>query len=256
MFEHGVEIIAADLAFWSLALKNPSYPISQLGALSLELSDKFRALAIMQLLSDGSSDLFLHNLIRSGRTRELYLQRLAAEGVKGEHHQVSGRHRPLVALIAAGDLERARTIAELSPAQYCEGHEYEDDYCYAQLLSHLLMANAVADARSNALIGQFEAWLDGESNVRLELCRALLQRDQAAFDEAFEGLLLDHESTIEADRARGQHEDDAARAEHLVMIEGLAMLRLAQRQGLQTADDYRYCPSLARAPMKVPFPGE
>jgi len=35
MFEHGVEIIAADLAFWSLALKNPSYTISQLAALSL-----------------------------------------------------------------------------------------------------------------------------------------------------------------------------------------------------------------------------
>ncbi|HET8934636.1 MAG TPA: Imm49 family immunity protein [Polyangiales bacterium] len=256
MFEHGVEIIAADLAFWSLALKNPSYPISQLGALSLELSDKFRALAIMQLLTEGSTDLFLHNLIRSGRTRELYLQRLAADGVSGQHHQASGRYRPLISLIAAGDIERARHISELSPSEFQLSHEYEDDYCYAQLLSHLLLDNAAEDARSSALLSQFEGWLEDASNVRLDLCQALLQRDQAAFDDAFEGLLLDHEESIEVEHARGQHEDDAVRAERLVMIEGLAMLRLAQRQGLQTADDYRYCPSLARAPMKVPFPGE
>lgn len=256
MFEHGPEIIAADLAFWSLALKNPSYPISQLGALTIELSEKFRALAIMQLLLEGNSDLFLHNLIRSGRARELYLQRLAAEGGSFQHHQASGRYRPLLSVIAAGDIERARRIAALSPADYKPGHEYEDDYCYAQLLAHMVTDGAAEDARSGALFEQFEAWLEGASNVRLDLCRALLQRDQRAFDDAFAGLLIDHELSIEAERARGQHEDDLVRAERLVLIEGLAMLRLAQRQGLRTADDYRYCPALARAPLRVPFPGE
>lgn len=256
MFEHGVEIMAADLAFWSLGLQNPSYPLSQLGSLSLELSDKFRALAIMQLLSEASSDLFLHNLIRSGRARELYLQRLARENVSDQHHQVSGRYRPLLSVIAAGDFERARRIAALSTQEFRAGHEYEDDYCYAQLLAHLVADRVSDDARSAAWLDQFEAWLEGASNVRLDLCRAVLQRDQGAFDEAFEGLLLDHEQSIEADRARGQHEDDQVRAERLVMVEGLALLRLAQHQGLTTAEEYRYCPSLARVPMKVPFPGE
>jgi hypothetical protein len=256
MFEHGIETIAGDVAFWSLGLQNPRYPISQLGSLSLELSDKFRALAIMQLLIEGSSDLFLHNLIRSGRARELYLQRLADEQVSDQHHQVSGRYQPLLSSIAAGDIARARRIDALSTPHFREGHEYEDDFCYAKLLACLLGDAPAEDARSTALMEQFEVWLEGASSVRLQLCRALLQRDQHAFDEWFEGLLQDHELGIEADRARSQHEDDHVRAERLVMIEGLAILRLAQRQGLTTADDYRYCPSLARAPMKVPFPGE
>jgi hypothetical protein len=256
MFEHGIETMAGDVAFWSLGLKNPSYPLAQIGSLSLELSGKFRALAIMQLLIEGSSDLFLHNLIRSGRARELYLQRLAQENVSDQHHQVSGRYRPLLSSIAAGDLDRARRIDALSSPEFRDGHEYEDDYCYAKLLAHLLTDSAREDARSAVWTDQFEAWLDGASHVRLQLCRALLERDQDKFDSAFEGLLQDHELSIEADRARSQHEDDQVRAERLVMIEGLAILRLARRQGLETADEYRYCPALARAPMSVPFPGE
>lgn len=256
MFEHGVETIAADLAFWSLALRNPSYPLSQLGALSLELSDKFRALAIMQLLTEADSDLFLHNLTRSARARQLFLERLAREKVVDHHHQVSGRYRPLLDAIAADDLDRARVIAALSAPEFRPEHEYEDDYCYAQLLAALISEQALDASRCEALMLQLEAWLDGAGSVRLDLCRALLQRDQSAFDDAFAGLLLEHEQSIETERARGQHEDDQVRAERLVLVEGLAILRLAVRHGLDTADDYNYCPALARVPMKALFPGE
>ena len=42
----------------------------------------------------------------------------------------------------------------------------------------------------------------------------------------------------------------------LMIVEGLALLRLAEQRGLTTESDYRYCPSLARRPMEIPFPGE
>ena len=253
MFEHGSRALVVELAFWSQGVTNPAYPLKQFGRLCGEVSDKFRALAIVQLLTEGKTDSFLHNLMRSGRTRETYLLRMQAAGVSDDHHQVSGRFRPLLDAIAADDLERARRIAQLVPSQFRPGHEYEDDYCYAQLIQRLL-ADEVPVDECEALMERFAAWLDGQPSARLDVCRALVAADQAAFDEAFEALLVAHEQAIEADRERGKHEDDSVIAERQVSVEALAILRLAGRRGLVTADDYRYCPSLARVPMTTPFP--
>ena len=51
-------------------------------------------------------------------------------------------------------------------------------------------------------------------------------------------------------------EDPEIVAQRQVFVEGLAILRLAERRGLTTQAEYQYCPSLARVPMRTPFPGE
>lgn len=254
MFEHGSEALAADLAFWYLGVQNPGYPIDQLGRLTLELSTKFRALAIMQLLTEADTDLFLHNLRRSGRTREHYLTRLAQAGMLDDHHQASGRYRPFLDALAANDIPLARRIAAASPAHFRAGHEYEDDYCYARLLACLIADPPAPKSEIDTLFQQFDAWLAGDPSPRLALCRALLARDQHAFNDAFEDLLVDFESAVDAARARGQHETDQVVAERQVSIEALAILRVAELRGLTTSSEYRYCPSLARLPMLRPFP--
>jgi hypothetical protein len=254
VFEYGALSVASDVAFWSLGLANPNYPVEQLGQLSLEISSKFRTLAIIQLLTEGSTDLFLHNLMRSGRARETYLKRILHARLPDDHHRASGRYRPLLDAIAANHLVGARHITQLVPSHFRAWHEYEDDYCYAQLLARLISDQPVPEAELEALLQQFDAWLDGVIDARYLVCHALVERDQAAFEAAFEDILLAHEMAIEADNARHRHEDDEFRAEKLVSIEGLALLRIAELRGLQTATHYRYCPSLARLPMRHPFP--
>ncbi|MET0391341.1 MAG: Imm49 family immunity protein [Polyangiales bacterium] len=254
MFEHGPNTMAMDVAFWSLGLTNPDYPLDQLGALSLDISGKFRALAIMQLLTESSTDLFLHNLMRSGRARLSYLDRLAKAGVSDDHHQVNGRYQPLLDAIAAASWDDARRITQNVPAQFRPRHEYEDDYCYAKLLAGLIAVPAASEIELSLLLDRFDAWLDGQLDARWFVCRALTQRDQAEFDAAFEDVLLAHELAIDAARARSEHEDDRVLAERMVSIEGLALLRIATLRGLSTAPDYRYCPALARVPMRHPFP--
>ena len=249
------EALAYDIAFWMQGLTNPTYPIEQLGKLSLELSDKLRALAIITLLVKGESDFFYHNLIRSGMARETYLQRLKDEGIEDDHHQASGRYEPLLDAIASGDLALAHRIVDLSPTEWRKGHEYEDDYCYAQIL-HRFIQEIPREQEIPSLLEQFEAYLEGQQSARLDICRALIQRDQNAFDEAFVALLDEQESKIDADKTRGQMEDPVIVAKRQVFIEGLAILRLAEGRRLTTQIEYRYCPSLARLPMRVPFPGE
>ncbi|HXU83822.1 MAG TPA: Imm49 family immunity protein, partial [Polyangia bacterium] len=236
--EYG-ESLAYDVAFWMQGLDGS--PPAQLGSLSLELSDKLRSLAIVTLLVKASTDFFLHNLIRSARAREIYLQRVQAEGLPDDHHRVLGRYEPLLDGIAAADWTRVEHIRALSPPDYRPGHEYEDDHWYARIL-HELAAPAPDEAGLPAMLESFEKALQGLTPARLEVCRALAARDQQAFDAAFEGLLDQQAAQIEEDKKRGKLEDPVVIAQRQVSIEGLAILRLAERRGLTTATEYRYCP--------------
>lgn len=247
--------LAYDVAFWSLGLSEPSYPARELGRLSMELVDKFRSLAIMALLAKGDCDAFYHHLIRGARARQTYLSRLAAQSIDDDHHQASGRFDAVINAVAAADFDLAREIAELSPSEWRQGHEYEDDYCYAQLL-HGFVQQPVPEDELPSVADRLEAYLDGEPLPRLDVCRALLSRDQGAFDEAFADLIDWREAEIAAAIARSQAESPPVMVQRLVFVEGLAVLRLAEHRGLVTQDEYDHCPSMARLPMRQPFPGE
>lgn len=249
------EPLAAEIAFWMLSLRDPQCPLEQAGGMGLELGEKLRAVGIILLLTRADSDGFYYNLIRSGRLRRDYLQAVVDSGLTEDHHYASGRYEPLLDAIAAGDFELARDIARLAPAAWRDQHEYEDDYCYAQLL-HRLIQEAVPEQELTPLLEQFETFLQGGFDARLDVCKALAAASQADFDEAFEALLDAFELRIEANKQRGQLEEPQVLAQREIYVEGLALLRIAERRGMQTNDEYRFCPSLARVPMTSPFPGE
>ncbi|MBS0453292.1 MAG: immunity 49 family protein [Proteobacteria bacterium] len=251
-----VDALAYDTAFWLVGYEEPGvYALEELGSIGMDLSRKLRGLAIITLLTAGDSDKFCHNLIRSGRVREYFLTRMRQEPTQADHHLASGRVDPLLDALAAGDVDLAHRIAWISPRTWEPQREYEDDFCYAQIL-HRLVHGVQAPAVYQPFIDQFDKALKGQPSERLEVVKGLVQRSQADFDQAFDALLDARRKSIDAAIKRAQIEDPVVLAERLVYIEGLALLRLADRQGLQTQPDYLYCPSLARRPMQAPLPAE
>lgn len=250
-----LDIIAYDIGFWMAAFQNPDYPLDQLGDVSIDVTGKLRTAAIIALVGKGDSDAYHHNLIRSAGCRIAYLGRLREAGVSDAHHQASGRVGPLLDAIAAADFTRARQIVALSPRNWLQGHEYEDDFCYAQLL-HLLLSVPLDTDRLQQLFLRYEGVLDGQEDPRLDVMKALVERDQAGFDAAFEALLVSRTAAIEADKARKRIEEPTMIAERQVYVEGLALLQIATRLKIATESEYIYCPSSARVPMQAPFPGE
>ena len=244
-----------ETAFWMSGVHSPRYPLDQLGSLSLEVSEKLRGMAIIVLLTKGDTDTFYHNLIRSGMARETYLRRCAESGLLDDHHRAAGRYEPFLDAVAAGDFVLARRIAQLSPVEWMEEHEYEDDYCYARSLFAFASEPPDNDLIPG-LLARFEAFLERQGSARLAILRALLEKSQIDFDVAFDDLLRERTARIRADIARGQFEKPARVAQRKVFVEGLALLRLADARGLETEPEYIYCPALARKPMKRPFPGE
>jgi hypothetical protein len=53
-------IVAYDIGFWLTALRNPDYPVADLGEVCLDAQAKLRTVAIIQLLSHGDVDRFAH----------------------------------------------------------------------------------------------------------------------------------------------------------------------------------------------------
>jgi len=251
--EYG-EALAYDAAFWLEGTDDPDLPLGEMGRTCLELAEKFRSMAIVCLIAKANPDLFFHHLMRAGHIWTKYLERVQQERGFDDHHFCSGRCKPLLDAIAACDLPLARRIAELSPSEFREGHEYDDDYCYAQAISRFI-AEPARDGEVPPLLERFVAYVDDQPNERLAVSQALATRDQRGFDEAFDGLLQSRDLGIDEDKARGQLEEPQVVAQRLVFVEGLAILRLAERRGLRTEREYRYCPSLARVPMRTPFPG-
>jgi hypothetical protein len=250
-----LEPLGYDIAFWLTAFQNPDYPIHQLGEVSVQVSRKLRTAAIIALLTKGSSDTFYHNLIRSARARVAYLERLERADVTDDHHQASGRVDPFLDAVAAADFDSARRIVAVSLREWLQGHEYEDDFCYAQIV-HGLITVPTDVIRLERLFERYEQTLDGAADARLDVTRAIAHQDQAAFDEGFEALLARRTAQIEAEKARKRIEEPAMIAGRQIYVEGLALLQIASRLGFETEAEYLYCPSLARLPMNQPFPGE
>lgn len=250
-----LDSIAYDIAFWLAAFQNPDYPPTQLGEVGVQVATKLRAAAIMVLLVNGDSDTFFHNLIRCARCRIAYLQRLKDAGITGDHHQASGRVDCFLAAVAAADFVSARQIVALSPREWMQGHEYEDDFCYAQIV-HGLITVPTDITRLEGFFERFDRVLDGQTDARLDISRAIAHRDQAAFDEAFEALLNQRTQSIEKEKARRRIEEPAMVADRQVYVEGLALLQIATRLNFATQEEYTYCPSVARVAMQRTFPGE
>jgi len=247
--------LAWDTAFWLMGFRAPGSPLEESGPRAEELGAKLRALAVIALVTAADTDTFLHNLIRSGGVREHYLARWQAAGRDDDHDLAASRLAGWFDAVAGGDRDLALRIAAQSPTDWRPSREYEDDFAYAMLLFALLRG-APTGADAAVLLAGFERALDGADSPRLAVVQALFARDPAAFEAGFDALLQWREDEIDAAIGRGQMDDAIVVPDRLVFVEGLALLRLATMAGIATAPEYRLCPSLARLPMRTPYPGE
>ena len=244
---------ALETAFWWSGLHDPEYPVEHLGELCADLCKRLRTLAISQLLQEGKNNSFFHNLIRSGKVREGYLSRAVASKLAPDYLRCSGRYDPLLDAMAANEFALARQIVKVSLTEMLEGHEYPDDYHYAQGLHRLILNDSLG---CETIVEKFDICLEGENSPRRDLLKSLSRRNQNDFDTAFKMLLEDREREIAANIARGQFADLYVSTARSIFIEGLAILRLAEKFQLVTEDEYLFCPSMARTAMTEPFPGE
>ena len=123
--------------------------------------------------------------------------------------------------------------------------EYEDDFLYVLLVTKILTF-AEQNDEARALVERYEEVLEGARDVRLDLCRALLDRDGPAFDERLQAFLAAYEASYREGMEQEYIIEEQWATEGQLCVEGLALLRLSDLLGLPTRRSYPYIPSNVR----------
>jgi Immunity protein 49 len=222
--------------------------VEQAGAWYEEFTDAMRAHALLWLLVKADAQTCFRDLTFSAHVRRHFLQ-------KSKRHQqvtyycTASRMAPFLDAVAAESTDVARDIAALTPPEWMERDEYEDDFCYARFL-HLWVTGGTPPEEMAEILDRFERALEGAPSTRLDVCRALLARQEPEFRDAFDALIAERQDEVKAKLERIVA-NPVVTLDCQVFVEGLALLRLADGLGFRTEPEYPGCPKLARARSKV-----
>lgn len=211
-------------------------------------------IAAATLLVDGNPQHFHLNLCRAAENGRRLLDLLRTRGLAPPPAR---KNAPLLCALAAGHFPLADAIAAVSPTEWRKEEEYEDEFLWARVLQELARQGASSRPVVEHLLASLEKVAPDASASRCGLARALLEGERNDFAEHFATARMEYEEQTEK-RARAFATPVTAFAPHrFLWLEGLGLLRLGERAGLQLADtEYRYCPPLARVTLKARYTGD
>lgn len=221
------------------------------------LSELFQGVGICKLLVDADVARFRENLIRSAQARRYYLRKSHEEGSLDDRFLGLSKTEAIFDAIVAGAPDLVGEIVSLSVERWNNAAEYEDDFCYFLYVHRLATARGFADsAEAAALLSRFERVLEGAPSDRLNLCRAIHERDADALRKVVERFLDHRRSELEARRARVTEYTAQALfwPRSFVSVEALTWLAFARSHGMEMDDEFLFCPQEARdlhRPMQV-----
>lgn len=204
-----------------------------------QLCTAFRQRGVASLFLEGEPDAYWVNAMQSAAAFLMELRRTP------EEEKVTSFARPLFDAVGAGYWDAAVEISRLSRTTWNRDQEYEDDFLYAHFWTQLLLG--APGPGLEAILARHAQVLEGGADVRLDLCRALLRRDDEGFDAALRALLAHRDVEVRGMVARKAISDDAAVWLQHFALEGVALLQLARRLGLRAGEGYLHCPDALRA---------
>jgi len=200
----------------------------------------YRIAGIATLFLTGTVDGFHRHLHRSGRAFLHHLQQQAdAGGLR------TSQSLPFFDAIGAGDFASAAEIARRARRTWAQDVEYEEDFLFVEFLMQHFFLGA-NEAHGEVMLQRYENALQGAEDIRLDLCRSLLLVQEEDFNSALERFLSERHDRFQ-ELSDGQTvADELLATEWNFSVEGLALVRLAERKGIPTEVDYLHVPSIAR----------
>lgn len=227
----------------------------QQGAAAESAVTYLQAVGICELLLDAELDAFYDHLTRSGMMRHALLELHATKGGVPNKVRKASNVRGLYGAIAAGEWELATAIAASSSSDHLDRVEYAEDFLVADFIHRHLQGDSVASLHviTHAID---EALAEVDPDPRSDLCRALLDRDEALAAEAFCALINAQQAYLShMAKASVVGTDPIFLPLSSIYVEGLAWLQLLGREGIHLEGEFPMCPSMARLPRARTFSG-
>ena len=205
----------------------------------LAFCQNFRIAGIGKLFLDGAPEPLYFHLHQSGRAFAHFLAHAPDDS------RLGSKALPFFDAFAAGDFQGAEEIARHSRRKWVQGKEYEEDFLFVEFcMQHACLG--ASRSTLEALLERYEKALEGSEDFRLDVCRALLEAREDAFNTALEQYLEARSDEWKEQEDNGSAGSEAFVTEGRFSVEGLSLVRMAERQGLATEPDYLHVPSLAR----------
>jgi len=221
-----------------LELSVPPFTAGQLAEIDhvVGVSTLYLRRGIAQMLIQGITDPFFVGQIQSVSAYLFGLARVDPQAM------VTSKAGAFWDAICAQCWDAAKQIATQSRMTHNPKREHEDDFLYvAYLMQRYFLApepeaapeeqEAHAQAQAERL-DRWEEVLDGGLDSRLNLCLALANSDAEAFEEAICAISDERDADLVERNANDAVRDEDMVWKQPIWPEGLALLRLAQRDGL------------------------
>lgn len=207
----------------------------------LKFCAMYRRIGVCKLFLSGLPDEFFANLFKSSRAYLFYLER------SREEEKVASKSAPFFDAIACNDFEGARLIVSKSRPDWNQEKEYEEDFLYFHFLMKFFFSDKTPDSDSlYSILERYEKVLEGNDDVRFNLCESFLKKDAAAFNTGLESLVVQEEENYQQLLETENIDPQEAVTLKRISIEGLALVRLAEELRMKTQRNYLLIPSLAR----------
>lgn len=205
----------------------------------LHLCSLFRRIGVVRLFLMGRPEHFLPYLQMSGQAFLAFLRST------GDEQKRTGKSAPWFDAVASGSPALAAEIARASRTTFHDGREYEVDFLYHWFLMCLISGDA-PEGRLEAMLDRYTSTLDGDDDIRIEICRSLNQRDSERFNGALLALMEEERKIFKERHQKAQLDPDVFVTTAKLSVEGLALAALADSRGMTTQRDYPLMPSIAR----------
>lgn len=203
--------------------------------------EAFRVRGICTFLMECDAVALYQDLHRSGEAFLYYLQYMA-----GKDEKVTSQSLPFFDVIACADWESATNICRYSRHTYNSNEEYKDDFLYVYfLMKYFFLEAGVSEAED--ILEDFEQNLGDEPDPRFDLCTSLFERNAQDFEEALCSMIFAFKENYSTRFYDGLISEEEWVVKSSLYIEGLALLRLAERVNIVPKEpEYILIPSLVR----------
>ncbi len=213
----------------------------------LDISRYHRSLACAVFLARYDINQFSDLLFKSAKIYQFMLDNKHVE--MDRYYLSKSKGLPLFDAIAVDELGLARDISHKMTPVWSENMECEDDFIYFDIISELIEEEPDITILNNK-IEKYEEILDGFESIRYDLLKAIVKSDAEEFKVAFDDLLEEREDEIDA---MSENNYICLKTEANIFIEGIALLRIAKRFGINVDENYYHIPQVLLEKPEISF---
>lgn len=197
----------------------------------------FRKFGTCRYLYEGLDDMFFDAMHRSSGALLHYLQNAP------EADKRTSKCEAIFDAIAGGFWEGARQIAQVARQTCHFDYEYEEDFLYVHFLLSYFFRDESAE-NCQQLLDHYANVIQGSPDVRLDICQAFLNKDEAAFQSHIIHFITQYRDVLNHKIDRETVPEEEWSWSKYVCIELLALLQLARRLGFKTESCYALAPEV------------